>query len=114
MVIINEVLIYHRVQRNIWGVSDAPTGVSVFRRFNIGRGNFIPTFSKKETLFGKIYYCTAGTIKVSYTTDKVDVRLPVFANTSMQYQNLAQKQNITLFTLRSYNPELITKQIMVR
>jgi hypothetical protein len=37
----------HRVQRNICGVSDAPTGVSLFRRFNIGRGNFISSFSEK-------------------------------------------------------------------
>ena len=50
----------HRVQRNIWGVSNAPTGVSVFRRFNIGRGDFISSFSKKEPLFGKTYYCTEG------------------------------------------------------
>jgi hypothetical protein len=70
---------------------------------------------KNHCLIQSITARKAGIIKVSYTTDKRDERLPVFANTPTQlYQNQAQKQNITLFTSRSYDPELITKQIMVQ
>jgi hypothetical protein len=46
---------------------------------------------KSHCLVKSITARKAGIIKVSYTTDKVDVRLPVFANTYAQYQNLAQK-----------------------
>jgi hypothetical protein len=38
----------------------ARTGMLFFHRFNIGRGNLISSFSEKEPLFGKIYYCTEG------------------------------------------------------
>jgi hypothetical protein len=88
----------------MWGISDAPTGVSVFRRFNIGRGNFISSFSlkrKPEPSFGKINYCTEGRDNKGFlhyrSTDKVDVQ---YASQFLQTltRNIRiwlKKQNIT-------------------
>jgi hypothetical protein len=74
-------------------------GCRFFAASTSGEVISFPVLAKKNhCLIKSITARKAGIIKVSYTTDKVDVRLPVFANT--QYQNLAQKNKTSLYLRR--------------
>ena len=84
-------------------------GCRFFAASTSGEVTSFPVLAKKNLCLVKpITARKAGIIKVSYTTDKVDEQLPVFANTSTQYQNLSQKTKhhliyVEILQSRTYN-----------
>ena len=84
-------------------------GCRFFAASTSGEVTSFPVLAKKNhCLVKSITARKAAIIKVPYTTDKVDEQLPVFANTSTQYQNLSQKTKhhliyVEILQSRAYN-----------